>query len=499
MENQTKPILEIQGLSKAFPGVQALDHVDFTVTRGEVHALVGENGAGKSTLMKTLAGIHTPDSGEILFQGNAVNFRHPLDAIEQGVILIFQELSLVPELTVAENVFLGRLPMKQFGLVDRDALKEKTQTILEKLGCQFTANDLVGNLSIGYQQMVEIAKALSHEARLIIFDEPTASLTSSEVDILFQNIKTLKEQGTAIIYISHKLDEVFEISDRISVLRDGKKTGTLTTADADRSTVINYMIGRNLADFFERPSKSVGQEILRVEGLCREGLVKDVSFQVKSGEVLGLYGLVGAGRSETVETIFGIVQPDSGKIFVEEREEFVKTPKHAVGLGMAFVPENRKEQGLILEMACVENLSLVKIRELQRFGFLKKSDQLTVFEDYAQKLSISTTGPRQLVVKLSGGNQQKIVMAKWMCVDPKLLILDEPTRGIDVGSKAEIHRLIGEMAKEGMAVIVISSEMPEIMGVSDRILTMCEGHVTGEFFAEDVTERKLMEAIAHKG
>ena len=496
MTKDTKTSLEVNRISKSFPGVKALDQVDFSVRNGEVHALVGENGAGKSTLMKILAGIYRPDEGNIVYQGNTVDFRNPFEAIQEGIILIHQELSLVQELTVAENIFLGQLPLKKFGRVNRKELYDKTAQIISQLKCDFKPSDLVSTLSIAYQQMVEIGRALSHEAQLIIFDEPTASLTDSEVKILFENIKNLKNRGAAIVYITHKMDEIFQISDRITVLRDGRKTGTLNTKETDRNEVISLMIGRELTEFYQTTTKEIGKEVLRIDKLNRDKFVKNVSFEIRSGEVLGLYGLVGAGRSETAESLFGIVQADSGKIFIEGKEVKIPNPKKAVNLGIGLVPENRKIQGLILGMACDDNLTLPRLDNMHKFGFLRNSIQNSLFREYAEKLSISTPGPKQSVGKLSGGNQQKIVIGKWISLNPKLLILDEPTRGIDVGSKAEIHRLIGEMASEGIAVLVISSEMPEIIGVSDRIITMREGRVTGEFNKEEVSEEKLIRACA---
>jgi len=496
MTQENKITLEVNRISKSFPGVKALDQVDFSIRSGEVHALVGENGAGKSTLMKILAGIYTPDEGNIVYQGNTVNFRNPFQAIQEGIILIHQELSLVQELTVAENIFLGQLPLKTFGRVDRKALSDKTNRIVAQLKCDFKPFDIVSTLSIAYQQMVEIGRALSHEAQLIIFDEPTASLTDSEVDILFENIDNLKKKGTAIVYITHKMDEIFKISDRITVLRDGHKTGTLQTRETDRNEVISLMIGRELTEFYQTTTREIGKEVLRIEKLNRDNFVKNVSFEIRAGEVLGLYGLVGAGRSETAESIFGIVQADSGKIFLEGKEVKITNPKKAVSLGLGLVPENRKVQGLILGMACDDNLTLPRLDTMQKLGFLRNSIQNDLFREYAEKLSISTPGPKQPVAKLSGGNQQKIVIGKWISLNPKLLILDEPTRGIDVGSKAEIHRLIGQMASDGIAILVISSEMPEIIGVSDRIITMREGRVAGEFNKEDVSEEKLIRSCS---
>jgi ribose transport system ATP-binding protein len=498
MSDTINPVLEAKGIVKAFPGVRALDQVDFDVNEGEVHCLVGENGAGKSTLMKILAGLYNPDEGQVILGGRNVSFRSPDEAIEQGIILIHQELSLVSELSVAENLFLGQLPVKNLGRVDWATLSENTNKIIDQLGCHIDPFDLVGDLSISYQQMVEIGRALSHEARLIIFDEPTASLTSGEVRNLFQIIDRLKKQGTAIVYITHKMDEIFQISDRITVLRDGRKTGTVNTKESDRDTLIKLMIGRELKDVEVVSSAKTGKEVLAVHNLKRKPFVKDVSFNIKAGEVLGLYGLVGAGRSETAEAIFGIDKLEDGKVFLEGEEVTITNPKQAVKLGMGFVPENRKEQGLVLGMACDENLSLPNLPWMHRFGFTKTSIQNKMFKEYEQKLSISTPSPKQKVGKLSGGNQQKIVIGKWMALNPKLLILDEPTRGIDVGSKSEIHKLIAQMAHEGIAVLVISSEMPEIIGVSDRIVTMREGHVTSEFFRGDINEEKLLKACAQE-
>ena len=336
MTTENKIALKVNKISKAFPGVKALDQVDFSVNAGEVHAFVGENGAGKSTLMKILAGIYTPDEGEIVYQGKTVSFHNPYQAIEEGIILIHQELSLVQELTVAENIFLGQLPLKKFGRVDWDELFGKTERILSQLKCDFKPFDLVGSLSIAYQQMVEIARALSREAKLIIFDEPTASLTDSEVKVLFENINELKKKGTAIVYITHKMDEIFKITDRISVLRDGQKTGTVNTQETNRNEVINLMIGRELNEFFESSTHDIGKEVVRIEKLNRDQSVKDVSFDIKAGEVLGLYGLVGAGRSETAEAIFGIIQADSGKIFIEGKEVKIPNPKKSSKTGHWF-------------------------------------------------------------------------------------------------------------------------------------------------------------------
>ena len=492
-------ILEVKQVSKSFPGVKALDCVDLTLRRGEVLCLVGENGAGKSTLTKILSGIHrpNPESEYILFDGEKVAFRNSHEAKAQGLVTIYQELALVPGLTVAENIFLGNLPRTRRGLIDWKLLNERTTEILKELGVDIDAEDLVGNLSISRQQMVEIARALSQGTKVIIFDEPTSSLTEKEKDILFENIRRLKARGVAIIYITHKMDEVFEISDRIEVLRDGRNSGSLVTKDAKLDDVIRHMIGRVVDDYFHKNQAAKGDEILRVHNLTKRGLFESISFSVRAGEVVGLYGLVGAGRSEVAETIFGARTADSGEIYLDGKLIRVRNTKDAVHNQMGFVPEDRKEQGLILQMTCRDNMSIAKLPWINTLGFVDRGQEKSIFDEYQKKLSISTPGPLQRVVKLSGGNQQKIVIGKWMSLGPRLLILDEPTRGIDVGSKAEIHKLIASLAESGIAVVVISSEMPEIMGVSDRIIAMREGRITGIYEGEAITEENLIAAIAH--
>ncbi|WP_282706183.1 sugar ABC transporter ATP-binding protein [Fuchsiella alkaliacetigena] len=488
----------MRNITKTFPGVKALDKVNFEVKKGEVHALVGENGAGKSTLMKVLSGIHSPSEGEIIYQGKKVEFAGPLDAKAKGVVLIHQELSLVDEMTVAENIFLGDLPRNKFGFIDWKGLNKRSKELLERLECEFEPTELVGRLSIARQQMVEIARGLTQDVNIVVFDEPTASLTQEEEKVLFENINRLREQGTAIVYISHRLNEIFQISDRITVLRDGEMTGLLNTAETNECELTSLMIGRDLEDhldFEKRGRDEIGKEVLKVEGLSKDGLFNDISFSIHEGEVLGLSGLVGAGRSELAETIFGVRKADSGKIFLEGDEIKVGDANKSVDLGIGFVPENRKEQGLILGRSVLDNLSLAKIRNLNRYGFIKGREEKLIYQDYQDKLDIKTPSSKQQVKNLSGGNQQKVIMAKWLCINPKLLILDEPTVGIDVGTKAEIHKLIRKLAAAGIAVLVISSEMPEVMGVSDRILTMYHGEITGEFYAEEATEEKLIKGI----
>lgn len=497
--SETKVVLEAENISKTFPGVKALNSVNIKVNEGEVLALVGENGAGKSTLTKILSGLHRADggSGKILLDGKDAHFQNSREAKENGLITIFQELSLVPGLSVAENIFLGNIPRTKMGLIDWKELNRRAEGILKEIELDIPPTELLGNLSISKQQMVEIARALSQGAKIIIFDEPTSSLTETEKDVLFKNIRKLKAKKVGIIYISHKMDEVFEITDRVAVLRDGQNSGELITSEASLEDIIQLMIGRVIDDYFHKNEAEKGAEVLKVENLTSEGLFEDISFSVRSGEVVGLYGLVGAGRSEVAESIFGARKFDSGKVYFDGKEVKIHTTSDAVELGMGFLPEDRKVQGLILGMSCKENISIAKLPRITRYGFIAQKEEKEIFDEYKQKLSISTPGALAKVVTLSGGNQQKIVLGKWLSLNPRLLILDEPTRGIDVGSKAEIHKLIAKLAESGIAVIVISSEMPEMMGVSDRIITMRAGRITGEFAGDQVTEKNLITAIAH--
>jgi ribose transport system ATP-binding protein len=490
-------ILKVEGVTKSFPGVKALDNVSFDIRPGEVHALVGENGAGKSTLMKALAGLHKPDSGQIVYQGVPTEVAGPLDARQKGILLIHQELSLSPELSVAENIYLGAWPTNRFGVLKKRELRRNATAALEALGCGFGPDARVGTLSVAMQQMVEIARAEAFSANVVIFDEPTASLTDTEKDQLFQTIRGLKARGVGIVYISHKMDEIFDITDRITVLRDGQVQGTVDTSGTDLNQITRMMIGRTLDACFVKAKEEFGKEVLRVGGFSKQGLFNDVSFAVREGEVLGLYGLVGAGRSEVVETVFGVRKADSGKLFWKEGEIDLPTPRQSIDMGMALVPESRKEQGLVLMMGGRENTSLPHLRLFSELSVMNRPKELATFEKYRSALSIKTTGPDQAVSQLSGGNQQKFVLAKWLCADPKLIILDEPTRGIDVGSKSAIHELIADLAEQGLAVIVISSEMPEVLGVSHRVLAMSEGAVVAAFEGDDMTEENLVDAVSH--
>lgn len=490
------PALRLRDIVKTFPGVRALDGVSFDVLPGEVHALLGENGAGKSTLMKVLAGMHQPDAGQIHIEDGHVTMSSPLHAKAQGVVLIHQELSLAPEMTAAENIYLGELPRKRFGVVDWKTLHDRSETILRRLNCKFTADTRVADLSIANQQMVEIARALTVDAKAVVFDEPTASLTDAEKVVLFDIIRDLKAQGVGIVYISHRMDEIFTISDRITVLRDGAFRGTLVTADTDEDEVTRLMIGRSL-DLSKKPKpNTLGKCVLEVRGLSCRGLYSDVSFSVHEGEVLGFYGLVGAGRTEIAETLFGLRSPSAGQILLDAEEVHIASPVDAIAKGISLVPENRKEQGLVLGMNCRDNMTLPQVADLTTGPFVSDGAELAIYEQYRERLAIKSPSWKQAAQNLSGGNQQKIVIGKWLAMRPRVLIVDEPTRGIDVGSKSEIHKLIRELAATGYAVIVISSEMPEVLTVSDRIVAMYHGRKMREFTAAEVTEDSLVQAIS---
>jgi ribose transport system ATP-binding protein len=471
------PVLRLDSIVKTFPGVRALDGVSLTILPGEVHALMGENGAGKSTLMKVLGGIHQPDEGRIIVGEQPVVMSGPLEAKAKGIVFIHQELSLAEELSVAENIYLGELPRKRFGLVDRAELDARTNRILDRLKVGFNARTRVGDLSIANQQMVEIARALTVDAKAVIFDD-------------------LQAQGVGIAYISHRMEEIFKITDRISVLRDGQYQGTVTTAETDEEGVTQMMIGRKLDLSRVESHHEMGAVALKVRGLSCGHLFEDVSFEVRCGEVLGFYGLVGAGRTEIAETLFGLREPSAGTIHLDGEEVRINAPADAIARGISLVPEDRKSQGLVLGMNCRDNMTLPQIDDLKSGPFVAEGSEVAIFDQYRDRLDIRTPGWKQTVGNLSGGNQQKIVIGKWLSMHPRVLIVDEPTRGIDVGSKSEIHNLIRDLAAHGYAVIVISSEMPEVLHVSDRIVAMYSGRVMRTFTSEEVTEDNLIQAIS---
>ncbi len=487
--------LRMEGISKSFPGVQALQNVDFEVSHGEIHALVGENGAGKSTLMKVLTGAQMADEGQIILRGEHVTINSPSDSQELGISMIHQELSLIPYLTVGKNVYLGREPRRRLpGFVDWKILYLQTQELLDQLNLDVKAQAEVSYLSIAQQQMVEVAKALSLEADLIAMDEPTSSLTDKETEILFEVMRRLKEQGVAIIFITHRLEEVFEVSDRITVLRDGRHIATAPTAELSQNKVVQLMVGRELDDMYPYSETEQRGIVLEASDLHDGHELHGVSLELHGGEILGVAGLIGAGRTALAETLFGLRQATAGEIKIAGEEVKLRSAKQTIKQGLGFVPEDRKLQGLFLNMAVRENITISSTNLVSNFGFLSSVKANTLAGEYVDKLDIRTPGLRQRVRNLSGGNQQKVVIARWLTLKPRVLILDEPTRGVDVGAKAEIHGLMRQLAREGVAVLMISSELPEVIGVSDRIIVMHEGRVTGRFHRDDASQDAIMHA-----
>ena len=487
-------LLEIRNIHKKFPGVHALKGVSFSVKSGEVHALVGENGAGKSTLIKILAGIFRPDEGEILLSGEVKHFKSVFDSQACGIRVIHQELSLVPHMTVAENIFLGKeLHHKAKSFLKTALMNRQAQEILDKLGLPIQATEKVAHLSIANQQMVEIGRALSSNADMLIMDEPTSSLTDKEIEILFQIIRNAKANGVSVIYISHKLDEVKAISDRITVIRDGEYIGTEATVDMPQEKIISMMVGRELQNLYTKNEHIQGEKALEVKNLSVSNVLKNINLTLYKGEILGLAGLVGAGRTELAKAIFGLLKPDSGDIFVNGQKCKIASPTDALGHGLALIPENRKEQGLILNQSVSYNITLNVLKEFITGIRVNKKVENELVRGFIDKLKIKTSGFNQLVVNLSGGNQQKTILAKWLATKPVVLILDEPTRGIDVGSKAEIYRLMNELANEGVSILLISSELPEIIYMSDRILVIRNGEIAGELNYGDISQERIMQ------
>ncbi|WHQ76747.1 sugar ABC transporter ATP-binding protein [Pantoea sp. Lij88] len=484
--------LEAEGISKFFPGVKALDNVSLRVRPGTVHALMGENGAGKSTLMKCLIGMYRPDKGTIKIKGEPVQFQDTMDALRSGISMIHQELNLVPYMTVAENIWLGREPMK-FGFVDHARLNQKTQELLNRLNIRLKADRMVGELSIASQQMVEIAKAVSWDSDIVIMDEPTSALTETEVAHLFTIIRDLREQGKAIIYISHKMDEIFNITDEVSIFRDGTWIASDQTAKYTRQSLITQMVGRELTQLFPKFNSAIGEEVLTVRNLTCKDRFTDVSFSVRRGEILGVAGLVGAGRSEVMESLFGMESFDSGEILIDGVPVTIDSPSTAIEKGMAFLTEDRKKSGLFLVLSVMENMSIVNMPEYSgKSGFVSHVKMAQDCMDQIRRLNIKTPTMDQIINNLSGGNQQKVLIARWLLAQPKILILDEPTRGIDVGAKAEIYRLISELANRGVAIIMVSSELPEILGMSDRVMVMHGGRITGILDKEEADQETIL-------
>ncbi len=484
-------ILELNHISKTFPGVIALDDVHFDLRKGEVHILLGENGAGKSTLVKILSGAYQKTSGEILLNQQEIHIKNPKQAQELGISIIYQELNLVPHLSVGENIFLGREPANRLGFVDFKELFFKAQKILDDLGVEIDARSLVKDLGIAKQQMVEVAKALSLDASIVIMDEPTSALTKQEIEELFKIIKSLKVNGISIIYISHRLEEIFEIGDRITVLRDGKWIATRPIVGISQHELIKMMVNRELKDKFPKQKAKRGSEVLRIENLSNDYL-KDISFSLYSGEVLGIAGLLGSGRTELARAIFGADKIDSGKIYVKGQNYKISSPRSSINSGIGYLTEDRKSQGLILNLSVKENVCLPSLDRFSKFGIMNSKEERATVGKYVNELHIKTPGINQKMMYLSGGNQQKVVMSKWLCSNADILIFDEPTRGIDVGSKVEIYQLVNRLTAEGVGILMISSELPEILGMSDRIIVMHAGRITGEFLAEEVTQEMIL-------
>jgi len=487
-------LIELKNINEEFPGVKALSDISFDLRKGEVHAIVGENGAGKSTLIKIITGFHKQTSGSIILEDEEIEFDNPHQAIDKGISCIYQELSIVPDLNIAKNIFLGNWPIKN-GLIDEKKLHKEATDILKYLEMDVSSKTLAGDISIAQQQLVEIGRALSRKSKVIIMDEPTSSLTSKEIEVLFKLIRQLKQEGISVIYISHKLEEVMEISDRITVICDGRNITTVDKDDTNREQLIEYMLGRKLEKMFTKSDDiDYGDVVLDVSSLTKKGVFEDINFKVRAGEVLGFFGLVGAGRTEVMRCIFGVDKYDTGRIILNGKETHIHNTNQAVKQGIALIPEDRKKEGLALILSVLENTTIVKLKDLKSFIAINGKERENTARKYSEQIRVKTPSIKQLVGNLSGGNQQKVVIAKWLMMNPKVLILDEPTRGIDVGSKAEIYELVDNLAKNGVAVIVVSSEMNEVMGMSDRIITMANGKIAAEFDAKNVTDKEILSA-----
>ncbi|XID92320.1 sugar ABC transporter ATP-binding protein [Paenibacillaceae bacterium WGS1546] len=495
-----QPLLRTEGISKSFPGVKALDGLNLLVNKGEVHAIVGENGAGKSTLMNILSGVYSPDEGSMVFDGQKVSFKDPRHAQAHGIAMIHQELSLATNVTVMENIFIGRLETNRFGFIRFSEMRRRCRELLESIGIDgIRPEQKIELLSISEMQMVEIVKALSLQSKLLIMDEPTASLTKKETDILLGIIKELRSKGVSVLYISHRMDEVFEISDQITVLRDGQYIRTLVTAETTPSEVISLMVGREFTRTFQRGYATYSPDaepILQVSELTSGSKVRNVSLQVRPGEIVALTGLVGAGRSELVQSIFGINRKDAGRVWFEGREVSISSPVEAIRLGIGLVPEGRKIQGIFADMTVRENISAAGLSKFSRMLMLSLPEEKRVAEDYVRQLGIRTAGIEKEVKFLSGGNQQKAVFARWLLTKPKLLILDEPTHGVDIGAKSEIYQIIDRLARENVGIILISSELPEVLTLADRVIVMRSGEIVGELSHGEATQESIMKLAA---
>ena len=487
-----RTVLQMKGVKKYFPGVRALDGVDFELKKGEIHALLGENGAGKSTLIKILTGIYSMTEGSIHIKGEEVHMKSVKDARDNRIAAIHQEICLVPYISVARNVYLGRELKTKLGLMDDKTMEEETQKLLDRLGMDIDAAKEVRQYSIAQQQLIEIAKALALDAEILLMDEPTSSLTEKEVTKLFETIRRLKDSGTSIIYISHRMEELFELSDRVTVLRDGQYIGTYVTKDTTREELVAAMVGRQLTEFYVKDSVPQDEVFMEVKSLSRAGVFQDVSFTLRKGEILGVSGMVGAGRSEVARAIVGIDAKDGGEVLLEGKALNIQKPIDAINAGIVLIPENRKEEGLVLENSVRFNTTLAVLKQFIRGVIWNRKKEEGIVDSHIKSLKIRTPHQEQLILNLSGGNQQKVVIAKWLATEPKVLIMDEPTRGVDVGAKAEIYTIMNSLAKQGISIIMISSDLPEIINMSDRVMVMREGKLAGILEKDEIGQEQIM-------
>lgn len=490
--------LQLRHITKRFYSVTALHDINVDFNSGEIHVVIGENGAGKSTLMKIVAGLYQRDEGEILLEGKPVNFRSPLEAIANHISMIHQELMPIPDLTVAQNIFLGREPLNRFGLLDKRALLKQAQELLDEIGIDINPRAEMRTLSVAQIQLVEIAKAVSFRSRMLIMDEPTSAISDREIEKLYDLIFKLKAEGVSIVFISHKLDEIFRVADKITVLRDGEFIATKDAKELDKDTLISLMVGRDLTNIYDKQSMPLGEPVLEVRHLTKKGLFEDISFTLHQNEILGIAGLMGAGRTELVETIFGLRKADSGEILLRGKPVTIKSPSDAQKYGLALIPEDRKAMGLDLKDTTGFNISLCSLGSLLHFGCLDKKTEASRVDSMIREMNVKVTSRKTPVVTLSGGNQQKVVLSKWMMTDPDILIMDEPTRGIDIGAKTEIYKLISNMAQQNRSVIMVSSELPEIIGMSDRVLVLCAGKLAGELTGTQINQQDIMRCATNQ-
>lgn len=484
--------IEMRGIDKSFGSNNVLKNAGFLLESGEIHALMGENGAGKSTLMKILTGVYTKDAGTVIVDGQEVCYKNPQEAERAGIVFIHQELNVLFDLTVEENMFLGKEIRNAFGVCNKKAMRAKVKEILDKLGVEINPGEVMSNLSVGQQQMIEIAKALMVDARVIIMDEPTAALTQSETEVLFQVVKSLRKKGVSIVYISHRMEEIFELCDRITILRDGSYIDTKRIADTDMNDVVKMMIGREIGERYPARQSKIGDIVLEVENLNCPGIFEKVSFKVHAGEVLGVSGLMGAGRTEIMQAIFGNMPHVTGTIRLNGKTIQNKSPQQAMKNGIGFITEDRKLEGLMLEESIMKNISIANLGRISKNGVINRKTEQDLVKRGIEELHIKCFGPQHDCGNLSGGNQQKVVFAKWIYTDPKVLILDEPTRGVDIGAKKEIYNIINELAEKGVAIIMVSSELPEVLGMSDRVMIVREGLIRGVLSKEEANQENIM-------